>query len=285
MLPSQKLLFNENQCICLNPCDLLINEKDRNLKNFIELTKPIFGNKDYQEKEVFIMCPNETSVNLYKKLYMIKPLCPLQIKLMPLPNILKSHGITPPGAVKKLGLLIFKLIKRIIRIDICTNYSKECYYEFLNGIDYQDTYFFDRGHEWHKWRFSDESGCKYIKRYFYVDNKLVGYFIARVIEKTGQEILALIDIKFKHGRPRPLTQLIALVELLELGFIHENSAILFIGLGLKKLSKLFYYTLLGVPERLRPFSIDFFVIGKNQEIPDTYRQDNWILTAADLDIF
>ena len=79
----KNFIFNNKIIEGSNLCDLLIHQNNRNLENFLKLTRPFFIKKDIPESKISIMLPNEISINIYKKILNLKPIGTFELRLIP----------------------------------------------------------------------------------------------------------------------------------------------------------------------------------------------------------
>lgn len=269
-----------------NLTDLLIHKEKRSLKCFLDITKKVFHKYELGDEKFAIMCPNDVSINLYKKIYGLEKEESQEIKVIPT-NISK---IFKNKRVKKLSKPInsvyaYCLIRVTSILDKCLKFSLEetcdeqSYNRLLNYYYRDECIEFSRDWDWHQWRFSDDSGIRYKKKYVFKGKKLVGAIVLREVEYNKTKVLIIVDLIIQEKND--LAALKLLLTTIKIASEKDASSIIFIGLGLKRISRLFNRLMLRVPNILRPFEIEHYAIG----LPERAEKNNWRVTMADYDIF
>ena len=158
-----------------NLCDLLISKKLRIFQNFLNLTHQFFISKDIPDSDFGIMVPNETAIDLYKKLYKLKPIGKLELRCKPLLlNILgKFFRIKPINLFNfiylKINYLILRFLNLLSKINFsCDDIQSDKYSNMINKY-YEDKLIKgSRSWDWHQWRYSKKSRVKYYVEYIYI---------------------------------------------------------------------------------------------------------------------
>lgn len=268
-----------------NLTDLLINKKSRSLGRFLELTTSVFDEYKLGEEEFCIMCPNDVSIGLYKRIYGLRPEYSQRIKILPIyfagltDNKVLESGLKKieSGYIRILELLAGKIVSRDLEVE------EECErdeYEGLVRQYYCESFVeFSRDWIWHKWRFSERSGVDYIRRYVYEDNRLVGIVVLREVVHNKIKILMIIDLMLEKKNHR--AELALLSECLKISIERNLSLIMFIGSSLGRISSTMDRFMLEIPRCLRPFEIEHYAVGLHKD-GDSRK---WRVTMADYDIF
>lgn len=269
-----------------NLTDLLIRKDKRSLKCFLDITKNVFEKYELGEEKFAIMCPNDVSINLYKKVYGLKKEESQEIKVIPINFSGMINDERIKAISKPFSIIYFYGLRKVISIiDKCLEFTlretcdEQSYKSLLKYYYSNECIEFSRDWDWHQWRFSDESGIKYTKKYLYKGKSLVGVIILREVEYKETKILIVVDLIIQ--RRNNLAALKLLLTSIKIAYKSDSSCVIFIGLGLKKTSLVFYNLMLRVPNILRPFEIEHYAIGLSSETV----KSNWRLTMADYDIF
>ena len=273
-----------------NLCDLLVRKELRIFKNFLSLTNQFFISKDIPESDFGIMVPNEISIDLYKNVLKLKPIGKLELRCIPLIFNILEHFI----GIKYLKFLNFcnlqftsifeKILNLIFKLKCSPDKVKfEEYSEMIKKYYNDKLIKGERSWDWHKWRYNKDSRIKYYVEYIYIRKKLIGYFAYRKIEKSGFNVILIMEIiSIKKGF---LIDLSILIKLIMKAIILKCDFIINLRTWQRNNLLNNYFIFPRIPNFLLKKPIELFLINKEKLDHEFYKIENWKINMADLDIF
>lgn len=273
-----------------NLCDLLIRKELRIFKNFLSLTNQFFISKEIPESDFGIMVPNEISIDLYKNVLKIKPIGKLELRCKPLFFIILKRflGIKSTKFLDffnlKFNSVFEKCLNLIFKLKCSPNDIKfEEYSKMINKYYEDELIKGSRTWDWHKWRYNKDSRIKYYVEYIHFRKKLIGYFAYRKIEKSGFNIILIMEII--SIKKNFLIDLLILIKLISKAILLKCEFILNLRTWQRNNALNNFFIFPRIPNFLLKKPIELFLINKKELDNEFYQIKNWKINMADLDIF
>ena len=285
----KNFFFNNKIIEGANLCDLLIHKNNRKLDNFLKLTNQFFIRKDIPESNVSIMIPNETSINIYKKILNLNPIGSLELRVIPFINsiIQKKLNVRIPNFLSEFSykfiFFIIKYLQYFSKTEFSSDEVENEEYEKMIKTYYKDNLIQgERSKNWIQWRYSTDSTINYYIEYIFFKNKLIGYFSYRKSDKYGLEIFVIMEIVLI--KKNFLIESTIFLRLLSIALKRKCDLILSLR-TIQKSNPLSSFLFPKVPNFLLPTPLELFIITNEEPSSQIFDINKWKINMADLDIF